>query len=671
MANVERIVRDYTLRANTQGVDEVIRKTERLGSVTDEAAVKTENFSKSSIGTAAALERQRRQIEMNLRTTQQFEAAQRDLNMAMQRQTAANDNYVDSLQAVARTVGITVAAGTAAVAAATAATAAGRAWLAVTVDVAVGAALMKLAMIGSFALIGSTVSNFVQAMRRELMEMKEVAEGATRVDVSPEFFQAFIAGAKGATDQIKALEAALGHAFQASKPVLNPDWTVWDVGRAKIGAVEKALTDLRELFTTDQKFGWLDLFRGAKDTGDRSRAVLQGMQELFAIGQKLAALDLGEKMFGSAFVDKLRTGQIDFNTFHRTVERLVKEGAATNEMFSNETVRRVAELDERLKTANFTIQQSLKPSFEDLDKIALNIKATWVGIVEKIAEAVARTPRNAAEAEQRRRGSIEGQQNVDSPQFVNPQTLRYRGRIYQARGYPGGATYPEEYQAFEYKPPPVPYPPIVPPRKPEEIKAVTAEFDRLVRSMERSAAVSEAEAKAVDGSVGDHARLRAEMRLQEAAMQDIAKHGGDMEDYAERIKKLADRFGAAAQKAAELRLASDVKFTGDTVFFSDTERQIASVLRQVHGSEWKNMMDSPIAGAMRFNEALKQINTLAGDFASGLAKDFAHGVEPMEGLGSAATRLNDNLMAASAIEKTPVTAANDNIPDDRKRVKAS
>lgn len=138
-----------------------------------------------------------------------------------------------------------------------------------------------------------------------------------------------------------------------------------------------------------------------------------------------------------------------------------------------------------------------------------------------------------------------------------------------------------------------------------EVEKVKRGFDSLEKSMQRVAAVQEAEAKAVDASVGEHARLRAEMRLQESALQDIEKHGGNLNDYAGRIKILADRFGTAAQQAAELKLASDIRFTTDTLFLSDTEKQIASILRQVHGADWKNMMDSPTAAAVRFNVDLK------------------------------------------------------------------
>lgn len=185
------------------------------------------------------------------------------------------------------------------------------------------------------------------------------------------------------------------------------------------------------------------------------------------------------------------------------------------------------------------------------------------------------------------------------------------------------------------------------PKAKEEVAAVAREFDRLERSMQRAAAVQEAEAKAIDASVGEHARLRAEMRLQEVVQQDIAKHGGKMEDYAERIKTLADRFGVAAQRAAELKLQSDVKFTGDVMFLSDTDKQIASILRQIHGAEWKGMMDSPIANTMRWHAALKTANNEIGSSLATIATETAKGVPVMTALANQAQRVAESVLQAS------------------------
>lgn len=83
------------------------------------------------------------------------------------------------------------------------------------------------------------------------------------------------------------------------------------------------------------------------------------------------------------------------------------------------------------------------------------------------------------------------------------------------------------------------------------------EFDRLERSLQRAAAAQEAEAMAVGKSVGEHAKLRAELRLLEAAQQ----AGIEITDeYAARIEKVSDRLGKAAQLSAERAAGKRVRF---------------------------------------------------------------------------------------------------------------
>jgi hypothetical protein len=97
---------------------------------------------------------------------------------------------------------------------------------------ALGASALRLVPAFTAVVVAAKlVGDVITATKERLAEMVEVAEKAQARGVSAEFFQSFIAsGAKGAEDQITSFEAALSKAFQATKPVLNPDWTVWDQG---------------------------------------------------------------------------------------------------------------------------------------------------------------------------------------------------------------------------------------------------------------------------------------------------------------------------------------------------------------------------------------------------------------------------------------------------------
>jgi hypothetical protein len=82
LANVEQITRDYLLRARTEGVAETTAAAQRLGAATDSLATKTETVSKSQVSAATALERHARSLDLAYRSSQKFEAVQRDLDRA-------------------------------------------------------------------------------------------------------------------------------------------------------------------------------------------------------------------------------------------------------------------------------------------------------------------------------------------------------------------------------------------------------------------------------------------------------------------------------------------------------------------------------------------------------------------------------------------------------------
>jgi hypothetical protein len=247
----------------------------------------------------------------------------------------------------------------------------------------VGASALRLVgVFGAVVVAGKLVGDVISATRERLAEMVEVADKSRDRGLSAEFFQAFISGAKGAEDQITSFEAALSRAFQATKPILNPDWTVWDQGLTKVSAVEKAIRETRELFTTDQNFSGATAFLGAKDQDAKIRAVLDYMIQLKAIGQEIAALDVGEKMFGSKFVDDIRTGKTSIESMKRTLE----EGSKTS-FISNENAKNAKELDDRLNDAYYTLHEKFKPSVDDIAAATLKIKNLWTQIVEAMAEA--------------------------------------------------------------------------------------------------------------------------------------------------------------------------------------------------------------------------------------------------------------------------------------------
>lgn len=167
------------------------------------------------------------------------------------------------------------------------------------------------------------------------------------------------------------------------------------------------------------------------------------------------------------------------------------------------------------------------------------------------------------------------------------------------------------------------------------------EFDRAAKALERMTATRLADINTVGQSVGAQEYLRQAYRLTEAAMQ---QYDEVTDKTRMRIEELARRAGDAAQKLAELQLRADVRFDTSTLGLSDVDRGIASRLRGVYGDDWKSQMNGAIAQQMRFNDAIKQSQQLAGEFATGFAHDLRSGVSAMDALTNAAGRLSDRLI---------------------------
>ncbi|WP_441268677.1 hypothetical protein AB7G19_29960 [Bradyrhizobium sp. 215_C5_N1_1] len=427
----------------------------------------------------------------------------------------------------------------------------------------VGASALQLVGIfGAVVTAAKLVGMAIDGVRGDLEEMVKVAEGAQRTGLTPQFFQAFIAGAKGAEAEVETFTAALDKAFQATKPTLNPDWSVWDQGVTKVNAVEKALTEMREMFSTSDKFTALDLFRQSGSQDDRIRAVITGMKELNAIGQQVAALDLGEKMFGAKFVDGLRQGKTSIDDIARTIETKLQ----ASDIISNASAMRAKEIDDRLNDAWNTITNNLKPSWQDLDGIALKIKDTWASIVGLIAEASAAGPRarDRVQQLQDQASSVESQLNdPESAVFVNPNLLRQRQRMLAARGQPFSAAPSGMFSEFTDFPGipkdeelfprarngaallPRPRPSDAP-KPPEEKAEQRDQFDVSIDAINKHIATLNADTAAMFQNNASRAQLRAEFQALTAIVRD---EGEVTQEQIDKYEKL--RQSMSAQQALE------------------------------------------------------------------------------------------------------------------------
>lgn len=400
-----------------------------------------------------------------------------------------------------------------------------REWTSSAARSAAAWAAPRLALLAGIIAIKDAAEGLISATREALQTILDIAEGANRVGVSPQFFQQFLAASKSMKVEADDLEKALDHAFQAMKDKLNEKWTVFDEGLKKITTIEVALREVRELFTTDQGFRGLDLFRAAGTQEDRVRAVLTAMIELQRIGQDLVALDLGEKAFGAEFVDRIRQGRVSAAELLEQLQKVSETG------FSSEIVNRTKEVDTNLKAANQTLQDALRPNTENLVSLTNELKSAWAGVVSAIADAVNFLNRVG--------------QTLDPIAFADRIRSRLRGeapedferRMAEQRELNRPASFSDRFGAFAGAPtvPGVPFPR----RRPDDIpqpkdkRELADPFDEAVIAINKHIAALVADANAIGLTTAQHLQLRAETRLLEAARR------ADVDITEEQIDKYA------------------------------------------------------------------------------------------------------------------------------------
>lgn len=487
--------------------------------------------------------------------------------------------------------------------------------------------LPALSLLGKAFLIVDVlklVGDAIQGTRDRLLEMIDVATKSQDRGVSAEFFQSFIAGAKGAEDRIVSFEAALSSAFQATKPVLNPDWTVWDTGLTKVTAVEKAMRDTRELFTTDQNYSGFDLFKAAGTQGDKIKAVLVYMQQLKGIGQEVAALDIGERMFGAKFTDDVRLGKESFDDMRKTIE----SGSKLN-FVSEDSAKNAKDLDDRLKDAHNTISERLKPDWDDLANAVLRIKGLWVSILESVA-AYNASKIQPAPFQYTPPSDADARNNPDpnSAAFGSPALLNmYRKRQGLAPDISPAAPVDESRGLdTSYRGAPVAAADIIPfPQRrpldappPPKVTVDTSAYDRAEESLRRYTETTMAASKSVDEAASSQERLKAIAQLTAAGMKDGLTR--EVATQKAEMSGLATEAGIAADALAKARAVSQIDFASKTAFLSQDDVSIAQQLKGIYGNDVPAALSSTYAASIRVNNAFKQISSaIEGSLTTGLA----------------------------------------------------
>lgn len=488
------------------------------------------------------------------------------------------------------------------------------------------------AAVGSVVALGGAV---VEA-RRQLAAFLDIADKSSASGVSAEFFQAFISEARKAKVGVEELEGALSNAFNNLKPQAALDEPFQDIDRGltgvekKINSVATLLRDFHfELFDKSQSNPvFLREFEAAGNSVQgQIRAVLTAMIELNNIGQNLASLGLGEKVFGKELADRIRQGKTSAEEIRQSLDR------PPANLFTQEQVDRAKEIDRQLKVAHDTLERNLRPAWEGLADVSLTIKSIWVDIVGLVAKAAGGASVFGADAQRRQRlGELdEVNRRLESGEATG------LGRLTGSTGLSTAArgqlerrqqTLIKELGLFNQGFEPTFGPEVsagvpLPRRRPEDAPKAREEgtaardrFEASAESIERRTAAIEAETRNID--LGTEARERARIAadLETVAKQLNTREGINNGEVTaaqlEVINRVAEAYGKAAAAIEQAR--------SPLATFARESANVTKQLNQLGATALDGLTSSLADVVTGSKSAAEAFNALAKSILNDLAK---------------------------------------------------
>ena len=549
----------------------------------------------------------------------------------------------------------------------------------------VSALTPALAFVSRIALpIGIVIEGFramvaIAALgEQKFKELNDLAANAGKAGVGADFYQRQAEAAKVFTLETNSASTALTKFNEAS---------------GQQGALEKRVKELADLGNFANNIG-LAAYNRASTVEEKWRATGILITSAMAAGERMAALDLAAKFLPPDMLERLRAS----STFMRDMQTTADKIKPTS-LISQDDINYATDLKRRLEESERILSEKFAPIQRDLTQLGLNYKESWIVIYEMISAAVTAAVAlyNALKAIPEYFAQAG---NADWIKAFN-KWMEARGMMSDGFTLPGAPRVqlitPTEFKAEQSRSTAIaslatglrdPSAIIRAGRETTEVMtavfgdksimqakaeekavaAVTGEFERMVNSINRAKAAQEADALTIGQSAGEVQRLRTEFRLTEAAQQDIAKNGGQLSDYADRIKQTSDRAAEAALNFEKAKVASQIKWNDNAMFVSPHELQIAQQLSGIYGNDIPKALASSQAATLRLQMAQKDMLDVARQgatqFTTTLVDGLMNGKKLTESLTTAVDQLSKSTANAAIrdlmngnLEKAGVEAA--------------
>ena len=223
-----------------------------------------------------------------------------------------------------------------------------------------------VAAVLTFKAIGAAAD----AAKEQIEEFVKISERATKANVSTDFLQRWERDAYKTGLAVADLGKALENLQKAARPQLN----------------EGNQSDLEKLLTGNVKAGNITAAQARgitteTDAEARAKRVLDLIEDMRTRGAEVAALNIAGKLFGPELEEAIRRNV-------NLTDQLKKNLEGGSPVFSEESINRAVQLNDRLDEARRTLQDGLKPLYEAFANFGTGHHAAWVDIVEAMARAV-------------------------------------------------------------------------------------------------------------------------------------------------------------------------------------------------------------------------------------------------------------------------------------------
>lgn len=496
-----------------------------------------------------------------------------------------------------------------------------------TAAVAVMGALANvlLPLYTAYRLIKTAVDLVTEAWQlggEQLKKYVELGEKALASGLSTDFFQRISRAAADAKLPVETLAAALAKLQDST------------AGKLGGSAAQNGISALAGYGNFGGNAG-VGQLAAANGTEEKLRAIVALWDQAIAKGERLAALEAVRVTLGDEIAKKAAA---DSGFLDRMV--VAADAISKAELVSGADVAHATELRDRLDAAEKILSERWHPVQDALTALGIKFREAWVSIVELTASAfdniakmveklgqvpawfqdkmnrgatafmnLTTTPEGRAAAEQSY-GISSNQADIDG--------LAAQQRFDAARGDGSMADARRRLaeglnRKFDTSKP-----------DPGSPQNEAAAYDRAEEALLKYVEVTKAAAAAVDLTAGAQERLKAIAQLTAAGIKDGLTPAAAAAKA--EMSGLAEQAGAAADALARAKIASNIKFGGNTAFLSQDDVAIAASLKSIY-PDVATALNSAEAAQMRFNGAARTLSsTIENDLTSGLT-DIASGAK--------------------------------------------